>query len=166
MRRVFLLGSVVAWAFVIGYAAGLGTSGPAAAATAPTPVAPAVTERQPNLEQRRDAPRTTVEEVSRTVMCPSCDTTLDQSDSPSAQRMRAYVQAAVAAGWTKDEIRDGLVDQYGGDAGVLATPRSADRLGLVAWLVPGLIVTIGAVVGLVSLRRWRRARPAEPAVPR
>lgn len=126
-----------------------------------------------DFEQRRGEPQTTVEEVSSSVMCPSCDSTLDESNSPAAQRMRAWVERAVAAGWTEQEIRDGLVAEYGGDESVLAVPR-AGGLGLGIWIAPAIVV-LGAVLGAVlTLRRWRRdararqaagLRHAQPAQP-
>jgi cytochrome c-type biogenesis protein CcmH/NrfF len=109
----------------------------------------------PELEQRRSEPQTSVDSVGATVMCPSCDTTLDQSNSPAADRMRIWVETAVAAGWTEDEIRDGLVEEYGGDESVLAVPR-AQGIGLAVWIVPALVVLGALVVGLLVLRSWRR----------
>lgn len=116
-------------------------------------------DEPPRLEQRSATPRTTVAEVSRTVMCPSCETTLDQSDSPAADRMRVWVTAAVEAGWTDDEIRAGLVREYGGDESVLAAPRPAGW-GLAAWLVPVLVAAFALMSGALLVRRWRR-RDAE-----
>lgn len=120
-------------------------------------------QQAPVLERRRDAPQTTVEAVETTVMCPSCDSTLDQSDSPAAQRMRAWVVAAVEAGWTEQEIRDGLVAEYGGDESVLATPR-ARGAGLAVWVVPAIIALVAITGGVLMLRRWKLdARAARSA---
>ncbi|MCW2923635.1 MAG: hypothetical protein JWM98_1039 [Thermoleophilia bacterium] len=160
-RRVILRGvvlaTIAAWAFAVAF-----TIGSVDAHAASTPDAPAANSGAPlpgpRLEQRRDTPRTTVEEVSRTVMCPSCDTTLDQSTAPAAERMRTYVSTAVAAGWTADEIRDGLVREYDGDESILAEPR-ADGLGLVAWIFPGIVAIIAVLGGFVLVRRWRAGAP-------
>lgn len=149
LLRAWSIASVVGWVALLAFA--IGTASNVHAAT------PELNPDQepPRLEQRRDAPQTTVGQVSSTVMCPSCDTTLDQSRSPAAERMRAWVVAAVDAGWTEDEIRDGLVAEYGGDESVLATPR-AQGIGLAVWVVPALIALAAVVVGWLSLRRWRR----------
>ena len=112
------------------------------------------TKDEPRVEQRRDTEQTSVNEVSRNVMCPSCEGTLDQSNSPAAERMRAYIEEAVAAGWTEEEIRDGLVEEYDGDESILATPR-ASGIGLLAWIVPALVVLAMAVGGFVLIRSWR-----------
>jgi cytochrome c-type biogenesis protein CcmH/NrfF len=150
LARAWALASVVGWVVVVAFVLGTVSNAEAAAASSADEL-PA-----PHLEQRRDAPQTSVDAVSSTVMCPSCDTTLDQSNSPAAVRMRAWVTAAVEAGWTDEEIRDGLVAEYGGDESILATPR-ARGVGMLVWLVPALIVLLALVIGAMSLRRWRRA---------
>jgi cytochrome c-type biogenesis protein CcmH/NrfF len=155
--RLYALASVVGWvmlvAFVLGTVSNVTT---ARGADATSAGAPAI-----HLEHRRDARQTSVDAVSGTVMCPSCDTTLDQSNSPAAARMRAYVTAAVAAGWTADEIRDGLVHEYGGDESILAVPR-ARGIGLLAWVVPALVVGVALIGGVVLMRRWRGQSGANP----
>jgi cytochrome c-type biogenesis protein CcmH len=60
----------------------------------------------------------------------------------------------IAEGLTKDQIKDELVAEYGPD--VLAEPET-DGFDLLAWLVPGVVVLIGAVAIFVGLRRWRSA---------
>jgi cytochrome c-type biogenesis protein CcmH/NrfF len=146
--RTWAIATVVGWVMFAAFV--FGTVSNAQAAETKATDLPA-----PTLEQRRDTPQTSVDDVSATVMCPSCDTTLDQSDSPAAQRMRVWVTAAVEAGWTQEEIRDGLVDEYGGDESILATPR-AKGAGLLVWLVPALVALAALLTGLLSLRRWRR----------
>lgn len=155
VARVWAIGAFVAWMFLLAAAFGSTTNvahgapaGSAAGSTATT------RDGTPALEQRRDSPQTTVDDVSSTVMCPSCDTTLDQSNSPAAESMRAWVEEAVAAGWTRQEIRDGLVAEYDGDESILATPR-ASGVGLLAFIVPALVVLVAAIGGVVLMRRWR-----------
>jgi cytochrome c-type biogenesis protein CcmH/NrfF len=109
----------------------------------------------PHLEHRRDAPQTSVDAVGSTVMCPTCDTTLNQSNSPAADRMRTWIAVAVQQGWTAEEIRTGLVQEYGGDESILATPR-AHGVGLAAWFVPAAVALLALVAGTVVVRRWRR----------
>src|SRR5690606_13548532 len=109
------------------------------------------------LEQRRATPQTTVDEVSRTVMCPTCDSTLEQSDSPAADSMRTWIDEAVAAGWTEQEIREGLVREYGGDESILAVPRSTG-IGVGAWLAPLVILVAILLAAVLVPRRWRQTR--------
>ncbi len=154
VARVWAITAFVAWMMLVAAALG-STSNVAAAAATEVP-------DRPRLEQRRDNPQTTVDDVSSTVMCPSCDTTLDQSNSPAAEAMRVWVTEAVDAGWTEQEIRDGLVEEYGGDESILATPR-AQGIGLLVWIVPALIVLVAAVGWVVLMRRWRRGSADDDA---
>lgn len=96
------------------------------------------------------------------LVCPVCETTLDQSDAPVAQRMKLFIRERIAAGDSEDEIKDALVAEFG--PGVLATP-SASGFGLLAWLVP-LGVVGGAVVAVALLvRSWSRRRPGAGGEP-
>ena len=54
------------------------------------------------------------------LVCPVCETTLDQSNAPVAERMKAYIRERIAAGDSEDEIKDALVAEFG--PGVIATP--------------------------------------------
>jgi cytochrome c-type biogenesis protein CcmH len=89
------------------------------------------------------------------LVCPVCETTLDQSDAPVAQRMKAFIRQRIAAGDSEEEIKDELVAEFG--PGVLATP-SKSGFGLLAWLVPlGALVAGAIAVGLL-IRAWSRRR--------
>jgi cytochrome c-type biogenesis protein CcmH/NrfF len=155
--RIWAIASLVAWITLLAAALGSTANVHAAVAGEGTESAPASTKQQ--LEQRRATPQTSIDEVSATVMCPTCDSTLDQSDSPAAESMRVWIENAVEAGWTKQEIRDGLVAEYDGDESILAVPR-AKGLGLGVWIVPAIVVGGALLVGALSLRRWRRASDA------
>ncbi|MDX6423530.1 MAG: Cytochrome biosis protein, partial [Gaiellaceae bacterium] len=48
-------------------------------------------------------------ELEGELVCPTCHTTLDQSNAPVALRMKQFVRARIAAGDTKSEIKDQLV---------------------------------------------------------
>jgi cytochrome c-type biogenesis protein CcmH len=103
----------------------------------------------------------TLAEVEHEVMCPTCKTLLELSHAPIAERMRVFIRGRIAAGDTRIEIEDELVDEFG--PGVLAAPPRRG-FGLLAWLLPlaGLLGA-GAVTALVA-RRWVRAREDEPPV--
>lgn len=101
----------------------------------------------------------TLSDLEDEVVCPTCKVTLDQSDAPVADRMRAYIRERIAAGDSKEEIKAKLVAQFG--SRVLAVPprRGFD---LLAWLLPigGAVLAAGAVAAVAW--RWSRApRPAE-----
>ncbi len=98
-------------------------------------------------------PRASLPDIEDEVMCPICGTTLQLSQSPQAERERAFIQELVAEGATKDEIKDALVAEYGSE--VLALPET-EGFDLAAWLVPaGAIIVAGIAIAL-GLRRWRR----------
>ena len=109
-------------------------------------------------------PRAT--DLESELVCPVCKTTLDQSDAPVANRMKAYIRDRIAAGDSEQQIKDALVAQFG--PGVLAKPPSGG-FGLLAWLLPLGVLGVGAVVVAVLVRAWSRRRPpasaAEPLDP-
>jgi cytochrome c biogenesis protein CcmG/thiol:disulfide interchange protein DsbE len=98
----------------------------------------------------------TLAEIEPLVVCPSCNAPLDRSDSPSADRMRAWITKRIDDGWSKQQILDGIVREYGGDAQVLSTPPSQGT-GLIAWAVP-IGIAIAIAVGFGVSRRRRASR--------
>jgi cytochrome c-type biogenesis protein CcmH len=72
--------------------------------------------------------------------------------------MRVFIRARIAAGDTKSEIKDKLVDQFG--ESVLAAPPKTG-FNLLAWALPlvGIVLAAG-VVGFLAYR-WSRSRKAE-----
>jgi len=103
----------------------------------------------------------TLGELEGQLMCPICEgETLAQSDSPAAQRIKAYVQQRIDQGATRSEIKRELVQQWG--TRILAAPPR-HGFDLLAWLLPIVGVLGGAaVLGLLALR-WTRERDPEPA---
>ena len=120
------------------------------------------------------AERPTLADLEDEVICPTCNTTLELSNSPVAERMRAFIRARIEAGDSKEEIKRKLVAEFG--EGVLAAPP-AEGFNLLAWLLPvGGAVAAAAAVALVA-RRWRSGvaereqaaaaqRPLDPALER
>ena len=96
------------------------------------------------------------------LVCPVCETTLDQSNAPVAQRMKAFIRARIAAGDSEQEIKDALVAQFGPE--VLAEPPEGG-FGLLAWLLPLLALGGGAVAVALLLRSWSRRREPKAAPP-
>jgi cytochrome c-type biogenesis protein CcmH len=101
----------------------------------------------------------TLADLEDEVICPTCQTTLELSNSPIATQMRAFIRERIAAGDSKEEIKAELVDEFG--EGVLAAPTKSG-FNLLAWALPlaGLLAAIIAVT--YAARRYVRARP-EPA---
>jgi cytochrome c-type biogenesis protein CcmH len=106
-------------------------------------------------------PQFSQDEIETEVMCPVCGTRLDLSHSPAANQIRDFIDQKRTAGWTKQQVKDALVAQFG--QRILATTPTSGS-GLFAWLVP-LAVGVGGIAlaaGLVLA--WRR-RPRNEAAP-
>src|SRR4029453_14975776 len=98
----------------------------------------------------------TLSELEGQLMCPICEgETLAQSDSPAAQRIKAYVQLRISQGATRSQIKREPVDQWG--TRILAAPPR-HGFDLLAWLLPIVGVLGGAAVIGVLAWRWSRAR--------
>ena len=89
------------------------------------------------------------------LVCPVCETTLDQSTAPVAERMKTFIRVRIAAGDTEQEIKDALVAEFG--PAVLARPPEGG-FGLLAWLLPLAALNAGAIAIAVLLRSWSRRR--------
>jgi len=97
----------------------------------------------------------TLNELENEVMCPVCGTTLSQSDSPAAQRIKQNVRAAIARGDTKSEIEAQLVRNYGEQ--ILASPPK-HGFNLLAWVLPLVGIAVGAVLLGAAVWHWSRGR--------
>jgi cytochrome c-type biogenesis protein CcmH len=104
--------------------------------------------------------RPTLADLEGEIMCPVCDTTLDQSSSPAARQIEAVISARIAAGDSKQEIKDLLVAQYG--TKILAAPPKKG-FNLLAWLLPIFLLLGGAIV--LGLLAWRWSHTREPGPP-
>ncbi len=92
------------------------------------------------------------------IVCPTCRTTLDQSEAPIARRMKAYIRERIAAGATSKQIKQELVDEFG--PGVLAEPPK-HGFDLLAWLLPLAGIAVGAVAVGLAAWAWSRRRPGD-----
>jgi cytochrome c-type biogenesis protein CcmH len=107
----------------------------------------------------------TLGELEGQLMCPICaGETLAQSDSPAAQRIKAYIQRRIDQGATRSQIKDELVAEWG--TRILAAPPR-HGFDLLAWVMP-LVGLVGgaAAIGLLAWR-WSGSRnePEEPLPP-
>jgi cytochrome c-type biogenesis protein CcmH len=104
----------------------------------------------------------TLADLEDEVMCPTCKTPLEMSDSPVANRIRSFIRLRIARGETKSEIKSQLVDEFGD--GILAAP-SKKGFNLLAWLLPFAGLLAAGVAVTVAARRWRSTREPPPAGP-
>ena len=77
-------------------------------------------------------------ELEGELVCPTCHTTLDQSNAPVAARMKQF-------------IRQRIVAQFG--KGVLAAPEQKG-FDLLAWVLPIVGLLAGAAALTLLLWRW------------
>jgi cytochrome c-type biogenesis protein CcmH len=102
----------------------------------------------------------TLAELETELICPTCQTTLELSNSPVAERMRVFIRERIAAGDSESEIKDALVADFG--EGVLAAPPK-QGFNLLAWVLPLAAGALAVAALAVALRRWSRARREEVA---
>jgi len=91
-------------------------------------------------------------------VCPTCHTPLDESSSPVAQQMKAFIRKHIAMGWTKSRIENALVAQLG--RGVLGVPQK-HGFDLLAWVLPLGGIGLGAIVLGGGAWAWSRNRPGD-----
>ena len=103
----------------------------------------------------------TVADLEGELICPTCKTTLDQSDAPVARRMKSLLRERVAACTPEQQIKDELVDQFG--PAVLAAPPR-EGFHWLAWILPLAGLLAAAVVISALVWRWSRSRPDEGVV--
>ena len=92
------------------------------------------------------------------LVCPVCETTLDQSNAPIAEKMKTFIRVRIAAGDSEQEIKDALVAEFGSE--VLAEPPEGG-FGLLAWLLPLVALLGGAIAIGLLIRAWSRRADAD-----
>jgi cytochrome c-type biogenesis protein CcmH len=102
----------------------------------------------------------TLAELESELTCPTCNGPLELSNSPVADRIRAFILERIAAGDTKSEIKEKLVESFG--ESVLAAPPR-EGFNWIAWVLPLVGGAVAVVVLGVAARRWSRGRGEEPA---
>ena len=98
----------------------------------------------------------TLAQMEKQFICPTCQTTLELSNAPIAERMREFIRERIAAGDSQEEIEAALVAQFG--EAVLASPPK-EGFNLLAWVLPLAAGAIAVAAVAVLLRRWSRNRP-------
>ena len=91
-------------------------------------------------------PKTSLSFLEGQIMCPTCHTTLDMSEAPAAQQIKAQIAKRIAQCWSAKQIEDELVGNFG--QGILAAPPHKG-FDLLAWWLPLGGVLLGAVLRLV-----------------
>lgn len=97
-------------------------------------------------------------EIQNDLMCVACHEPLAVSQSQEAFSERSFIRQLISQGLTKRQIEQQMVANYG--PGVLAKPP-ASGFNLVIYVLPPVLLAIGAATLLVTIPRWRR-RSREP----
>jgi cytochrome c-type biogenesis protein CcmH len=98
-------------------------------------------------------------ELSKELRCMVCQNqSIDDSDAPLARDLRLLVRERLQAGDSDAQVLDFLVKRYG--EFVLLNPRFSGRTALL-WLMPVLVLLIGAIVLVLAWRRHRRSAKAD-----
>ncbi len=112
-------------------------------------------------------PRTSLSFLEGQVMCPTCHTTLDMSNSPAARQIEGFIRVKIAKCWTAQRIETALVKNYG--KAILAAPPDSG-FDILAWWLPIAGVLGGAFILAFGVWRWSRGRegdePPDAAGPR
>jgi cytochrome c-type biogenesis protein CcmH len=107
-----------------------------------------------------DCPRTSLGDVEDEVMCPVCGTPLGlASESPQAQRERAYIERLIAQCRSKDQVKQALVAEFGDRVLALPGDEGDDSFGdVLVYVVPAVGLVLAAAGIAFAVLRWRRPR--------
>jgi cytochrome c-type biogenesis protein CcmH len=100
------------------------------------------------------APRTTLEEVEKELMCSTCRVPLEQSDAPQAQQERQAIERLIAEGLTKDQVIAEMVEIYS-ESVLIHPPEEGVRT--LRWLIPAVAALVGFALVALLVVRWRRS---------
>jgi len=112
----------------------------------------------------KDCPQTTLGDIEDEVMCPVCGTPLGlASESPQAQRERAYIERLIAQCKSKDEVKRALVAEFGDRVLALPGDEGDTSVGdVLVYVVPALGILLAAAGIGIAWVRWRRPRRPGP----
>lgn len=93
-------------------------------------------------------------DLATELRCPECQgLSVADSNAPTSKAIRADIKRRIADGQSDEEIRQVYVDDYGED--ILLSPQSSG-IGLIVWVLPVLVLALGAAGIWFALARARR----------
>ncbi|MGB9185402.1 MAG: cytochrome c-type biogenesis protein CcmH [Solirubrobacteraceae bacterium] len=92
-------------------------------------------------------------QIQNDMMCVSCHEPLAMAQSQQAFSERSFIRLLISQGLTTRQIEQQMVANYG--PAVLAKPP-ASGFNLVIYVLPPVLLAIGAATLLVTIPRWRR----------
>jgi cytochrome c-type biogenesis protein CcmH len=88
------------------------------------------------------------------IKCPECQgLSVADSQATTSQAIRADIKKRIASGQSDETIRQAYVDRYG--QSILLSPQDSG-LGLIVWVLPVMVLALGAVGIVFVLARNRR----------
>lgn len=85
-----------------------------------------------------------VNAIARELYCPVCESTpLDVCPTQACAQWRELIRLKLSEGWTKDQIKQYFVDQYG--ARVLSAPP-AEGFSVLIYIVPPILLAVGIFI--------------------
>jgi cytochrome c-type biogenesis protein CcmH len=96
-----------------------------------------------------------VNAIAKELYCPVCENIpLDVCPTQACAQWRALIKEKLIAGWSKDEIKQYFVDQYGDR--VLAQPP-ARGLNWLVYILPPVVFVGGIVVVYLNLKKIKKS---------
>jgi cytochrome c-type biogenesis protein CcmH len=102
-----------------------------------------------------------VNAIAKQLYCPVCENIpLDVCPTQACEQWRATIREKLAEGWEEKQIKDYFVAQYGDR--VLAEPP-ARGLNWLIYILPPVVILIGAYVLFRAFKTWTRTPPPQSA---
>lgn len=96
-------------------------------------------------------------ELETQLKCPECQgLSVADSQAPTSRAIRADIKRRIEAGQSDEEIRQAYVDNYG--ESILLSPQESG-VSLLVWILPVVVVALGATGIVFALRRNRDQPP-------
>lgn len=114
----------------------------------------------PTLAQENEVTDDQVNEIARDVYCPVCESTpLDVCQTKACADWRELIRTKLAEGQSKEQIFDYFGRQYGD--GVLADPPQRGVSLIMLWILPVVLLLLGALIFSWVMRNLRTAAPVD-----
>lgn len=116
----------------------------------------------PLLAQDSTVPDDDVNNVAKDIYCPVCENTpLDVCATQACADWRELIRTKLAEGQSPEQIFEYFARQYGD--GVLANPPRRGVSLIILWVLPVVVVLLGALLFSRYMRNLRAASAAGPA---
>ncbi len=116
---------------------------------------------RPALAQNPTPTDDEVNRIAHQLYCPVCENTpLDVCSTEACRQWRDLIRQQLSQGWTEDQIKQYFINQYG--VRVVGEPP-ATGLNWLVYILPPVIILIGAFILFRALRAWTKSSKAAAA---